>query len=134
MTLYLDSSALLKRYILEPGSDAVSDTLERDPRWVAANHTYTEVSIALNRRLGMVDAGPATGLFDEDWVRTLVIDIDDAICRRAADLGIEHYLRTLDALHLAAAERAGGSELTFVTFDTRLGDAARAMGFVVADV
>ena len=47
---------------------------------------------------------------------------------------MEYDLRTLDALHLAAAERAGGPELTFVTFDTRLAEAARAMGFPVAGV
>lgn len=134
MTLFLDTSALLKRYVVEPETDAVSEILELDARWVAANHTYTEVSIALARRLGIGDAVPAMRLFEDDWMRTLVVDIDDAICRRAADLGVEHRLRTLDALHLAAAERAGGPGLTFLTFDTRLGDAARSMGFPVASV
>lgn len=38
---------------------------------------------------------------------------------------------TLDALHLAAAEQAGGRELPFVTFDLRLAEAARALGFTV---
>jgi predicted nucleic acid-binding protein len=132
LTLFLDTSALLKRYVVEPESDAVSRIMERDARWVAANHTYTEVSIALTRRLGIGEAAPAIRLFEDDWIRTVVVDIDDPICRRAADLGIEHHLRTLDALHLAAAERAGGSGLTFLTFDTRLGDAARSMGFPVA--
>jgi predicted nucleic acid-binding protein len=56
------------------------------------------------------------------------------LCRRAAALGPEHGLRTLDALHLAAAERAGGAELTFLTFDARLAGAARAMGFPVAGI
>lgn len=39
--------------------------------------------------------------------------------------------RTLDALHLAAAERAGGSALRFLTFDMRLAQAARSIGFIV---
>jgi predicted nucleic acid-binding protein len=56
------------------------------------------------------------------------------LCRRAGVIGVAHWLRTLDALHLAAAERAGGAELTVVTFDDRLAAAARAMGFPVAGV
>ena len=39
--------------------------------------------------------------------------------------------RTLDALHLAAAQRLGGSAVGFVTFDVRQGQAARALGMTV---
>ena len=134
MTLYLDSSALIKRYIREPGTREVARLLELDVRWVAANHGYTEVAINLRRRLVEADVGPAASLFEEDWARILVVDVDDQLCHRAGDLGVEHGLQTLDALHLAAAERAGGPELTFVTFDTRLAGAARALGFPVAGV
>jgi hypothetical protein len=132
VTLYLDSSALLKRYIREPGTREMARLLELEVRWVAANHGYTEVAINLRRRLVETDVGPAASLFEEDWARILVIDVDDLLCHRAADLAVDHGLQTLDALHLAAAERAGGPELTFVTFDSRLAGAARQMGFPVA--
>ncbi len=39
--------------------------------------------------------------------------------------------RTLDALHLAAARRVGGTQLAFVTFDIRQAQTARALGFAV---
>jgi predicted nucleic acid-binding protein len=39
--------------------------------------------------------------------------------------------RTLDALHLAAARRAGGPVVAFLTFDVRQAQAARALGFTV---
>jgi len=39
--------------------------------------------------------------------------------------------RSLDALHLAAADRAGGRSVPIVTFDIRLGHAARSLGFTV---
>jgi predicted nucleic acid-binding protein len=42
--------------------------------------------------------------------------------------------RTLDALHLAAAERAGGRSLPVLTFDVRLAEAARRLGFAVLGV
>lgn len=37
----------------------------------------------------------------------------------------------MDALHLAAAERAGGRSMAIVTYDVRLGQAARSLGFAV---
>lgn len=42
--------------------------------------------------------------------------------------------RTLDALHLAAAIRAGGREASILTFDTRQAVAARQLGLVVLGV
>jgi predicted nucleic acid-binding protein len=39
--------------------------------------------------------------------------------------------RTLDALHLAAAQRLGGSSIGFVTFDLRQAQAARTLGMTV---
>lgn len=42
--------------------------------------------------------------------------------------------KTLDALHLAAAERAGGRAVPFLTFDLRQAVAARSLGFTVLGV
>lgn len=131
MTLYVDSSALAKRYVAEADSDTAEAILLDDPDWVSANHTFVEVVLALSRRLDDPDVGPALAGFDSDWRRTLVVALDDAVCRRAAEIGRVTGSRTLDALHLAAAERAGGRSLPFVTFDLRLAQAARALGFTV---
>jgi predicted nucleic acid-binding protein len=68
---------------------------------------------------------------ERDWERTFVVALDDAVCRRAMELGITTGARSHDALHLAAAERAGGRSLPIVTFDVRLGHAARSLGFGV---
>lgn len=132
MTLYLDASALFKRYVRETGSDAVMPLLMADPRWVAANHTYAEISINLGRRLGGPGLAVAVTQFERDWDAVQIVVLDDKLCRRAGAIGAQHRLRTLDALHLAAAERAGGADLTVVTFDERLAAGARAMGFPVA--
>ena len=43
MTLYLDSSALLKRYIDEPDSDRFGDVLDSDPTWLTCRITWVEV-------------------------------------------------------------------------------------------
>lgn len=131
MTLYVDSSALAKRYVAEPDSDAAEAVLLEDPAWVTGNHTFVEVVLALSRRLTEADAASAIALFESDWRRTLVVGLDDSVCRRAAGIGRATGARSLDALHLACAERAGGRTLPILTFDLRLAEAARALGFAV---
>ena len=131
MTLYVDSSALIKRYVAEVDSDRADAVLLGDPEWVTGRHTYVEVSLALHRRLDETARQSVVDAFEQDWERTFVVALDDAVCRRAAELGIAAGARSLDALHLAAAERAGGRSLPVFTFDVRLAQAARALGFVV---
>ena len=131
MTLYLDSSAFIKRYVIEENRDTVEALLLSDPEWVTARHTLVEVVVALHHRLDERDWSVAREAFDRDWDRTYVVGLDDSVCRRAAEIGVAASVRTLDALHLAAADRAGGRSIPIVTFDIRLGVAARSLGFNV---
>ena len=131
MTLYVDSGALIKRYVAEDDSEAAEAILLADTDWVTGGHTFVEVSLAINRRLGETERRVASAAFDSDWQRTFVVALDDVVCRRAAELGITTGCRSQDALHLAAAERAGGRSVAIVTFDVRLGQAARSLGFAV---
>lgn len=131
MTLYADSSALIKRYVAEEDSDAAESVLLSDTAWVTGRHTLVEVMLAIHRRLGDAERAVASAAFERDWQRIFVVALDDVVCRRAAELGITAGARSLDALHLAAAERAGGRSLPIVTFDVRLGHAARSLGFGV---
>jgi predicted nucleic acid-binding protein len=131
VTLYVDSSALIKRYVAEDDSDLAEAVLLGDTEWVTGRHTLVEVLLAIHRRLGDAERGSATASFERDWERSFVVAIDDAVCRRAAEFGVETGARSLDALHLASADRAGGRSVPIVTFDVRLGLAARALGFSV---
>lgn len=131
MTLYVDGSTLVKRYVVEDESEAAEAILLADTDWVTGHHTFVEVSLAISRRLGEPERRVASAAFDRDWQRTFVVALDDVVCRRAAELGIATGSRSLDALHLAAAERAGGRSVAIVTFDVRLGQAARSLGFAV---
>jgi len=131
MTLYVDSSALIKRYVAEADSDDADAILLGDTEWVTGRHAYIEVQLAIHRRLGEAELRIASVAFERDWQRTYVVGLDDVVCRRAAELGIATGSRSLDALHLAAAERAGGRSVPIVTFDARLGQAARSLGFAV---
>lgn len=131
MTQYVDSSALVKRYLEEPDASSARELLAADTEWVTANHAYTEVYRTLHIRGAEAERGRALLQLEQDWQRMLVVALDDSLCRRAAELSIVTGTRTLDALHLAAAERAGGRALPLLTFDIRQAVAGRNLGFTV---
>lgn len=131
MSLYVDSSALLKRYVDEPDSAAADELLRSDPSLLTARHTVVEVRRNLVRVLAERDAGEARSAFMRDLEAVSLIELDAGTCEMAAAIAEVTGVRTLDALHLAAAQRAGGAALPFLTFDIRQAQAARALGFTV---
>jgi predicted nucleic acid-binding protein len=131
--LVLDTSALLKRYIDEDGTSLVLDLMERDTEWVASAIARTETELAVCRISLQPDiAVIVQGRVRSDWERFLVVPLDSACLRDATVIGCEQRVRTLDAIHLAAARRLPGAP-RFVTFDRRLATAARAIGMAVVD-
>ena len=129
--LFLDTSALLKRYVEEDGTRLVLRRMSEDLERVVSAVARTEAEISLCR-LGFdasVDA-TATSSLGQDWERCHVVPMDWACLARAAELGCRYDVRTLDALHLAAADRLP-EPLVMLTFDRRQADAARAMGLTV---
>ncbi len=128
MTLALDTPALVKRYVDEEGRKLVLQEMERDPDWAASAICLLEARIAFCRRAP--DETTEKRLADallSDWEEFHVVPVDDACLARAVELGCEHGTRTLDAVHLAAAERLP-SPVTFLTFDDRQASAACALG------
>jgi len=130
---YLDSSALVKRYVAEPDSSAAARLLASDPEWVTAAHTEVEVRRTLAIRLAVDPVGLAAAreAFAGDWRRTAVVQLDAITCRTAAELAELTGARSLDALHLAAAQRVGAPVVRLVTFDARQAQAARSLGWAV---
>jgi predicted nucleic acid-binding protein len=129
--LFLDTSALVKRYVEEEGTEVVLRRMAEDPEWVVSSIARTETEITLCR-LGFdpeADPDPWQRL-REDWERCHVVPVDPACLEGAAGIGCRHEVRTLDALHLAAADRLP-RPLVMLTFDRRQADAARSMDLVV---
>lgn len=130
--LYADANAVLKLYFDEPDSDVAHEILRGDPEWVSACVTAVEVRRNLARLLAGDDLERARAEFKRDWSEVVSIVIDDATSDRAARLAEVTGVRSLDALHLGAAASAGVDEgLPLVTFDGRLRDAARSLGWTV---
>jgi uncharacterized protein len=136
---YLDTSALAKWYLPEPGSDAFVDFIGRQSRAVISRLTSVELRCLLARRRR---AGEIRVEHERDAWSTFVDDIGaghlhvealaDEHALRARDLleELRHVpLRTLDALHLAIAQTIGAGVLA--TADLRMARAAEALGFAV---
>jgi predicted nucleic acid-binding protein len=132
--LFLDTSALVKRYVEEEGTQLVLQRMERDSDWVVSAVARAEAEITLCR-LGFVpeDGADVWRRLRDDWQRCHVVPIDPACLERAGEIGCRHEVRTLDALHLAAADRLP-RPLVMLTFDRRQAAAARAMDLAVEGV
>ena len=131
MSVYVDSSALLKRYVEEPESDDCDAILRGDPDVITARHAYVEVQRTLARVISGADLAGALDVFVTDWSHFAVVELDDATCARAAEIAVALGVRSLDALHLGAAQRVGGAALPFLTYDLRQAQAARSLGWTV---
>lgn len=105
---YLDTSALIKRFVTEPGSRAV-DALMTAPAPVAtAKVAYAEVYSGLTRkrREGYVAEGAyrsACRRFEAEWRACVQVELTDEILRLARDVIRRHALRAFDAVHIASA-------------------------------
>ena len=131
MTLALDTTALLSRFLEGPTRRTVLDAMHADHEWCAS-------ALALSEALMLVDRlGDDPGRTDDlrralrdDWERIHVVPVDQLCLDRAAELGRTQPLRTVDAIHLAAADRLP-RPVTFVTFDAVQIPVALALGFEV---
>jgi predicted nucleic acid-binding protein len=131
VTLYVDSSALLKRYVDEPDSTAASELIDSDPSLVTSRITLVEVRRNLARLLDPEQATAAKATFLGDIRAFSLVELDHVTCEGAATIAELLRVRTLDAIHLASAQRLGGPAMPFLTFDLRQAQAARTLGFAV---
>jgi uncharacterized protein len=136
---FLDSSALVKRYVNEAGSEWVGSllTASGDPI-IVSSLAIAEVSAAIVRRVAPQRAKALISELDQD-ARDLmaVAPMSNATVLHATELVRRHKIRGCDGLQLAAAiEVANGlgraDLLEFVSSDLELNAAARAEGLRVA--
>jgi len=116
----------VKLVIREPESRALRAFLRRHPGGSTCALARVEVVRAV-RKQGALAIGRARELVD----RLDVLRIDDALLDAASLLPVDE-LRSLDALHLAAAQRLGRDLAFVVSYDERMLGAAKALGISVA--
>lgn len=131
MTLYLDSSALLKRYLDEPDSDRFNAILDADDRRLTCRLAWVEVWRNLGTRLVAEDAHAARRTFRADWRHVMIVEIDATLAEEAGRIADLTRCRSTDAIHLAAMARSGPDGISLVTAELRQAQAARSLGWTV---
>ena len=131
MTTYVDTSALLKLYVDEVDSDDAQRLIDADPVRVTSWVTLVEVRRNIARLLEGADLTRAREACEHDLDAMAVVNLDERGWRLAADIAETLGVRSLDALHLAAARQLQIADLLFCTFDLRQANAARQLGLRV---
>ncbi len=130
MSLYVDSSALLKRYVDEHDSDVAVSVMASDPVLVTSRLTEVEVRRNLGRLLDGDNLFSARRRLAVDLDAFALVALDATTCGQAALIAEQTLCRSLDSLHLSAARRAG-SATALLTFDLRQAQVARSLGMTV---
>jgi predicted nucleic acid-binding protein len=149
--LYLDASALVKRYSSESGSNAIVARFDRGERIFTSRLSFAEVHSSLGRkfRAGELNSEDLTRVreqFESDWLFSLsVLDLDVGTMSAISQLVEQYDLKAGDAIHLSAAfwlrdtirlgrfRGGAGESVEFGVADKQLARIARMCGLSVFD-
>lgn len=134
--IYFDTSALVKRYVFENGSQMVDEIIENIVSLATSKLTYPEMLSAFARR-------HREGEYSKDWLdriienfhielaNFIVIELQNELRPKVKSLIFKHPLRGADAVHLASAvwlKNSTAENITFVASDMNLLKAAEMEG------
>lgn len=126
MAFYLDTSAAVKLVVTEVGSLALRTWLRKATVPIVSSDLLRTELLRATRRGAPDQMQQARAVLDS----VVLITLSTALFERAGDLEPER-LRSLDALHLAAALDLGDDLDGIITYDDRLSSAATALGISV---
>ena len=139
MIVYLDASAVVKRYVDEAGSSETAALIDGADAVATSVATRAEVAAALARAVRLEALDPRTGrhaqrAFVGEWPDYSKVPVNETIVARAEMLAWEHGLRGYDAIQLASAlswQDSIGAPITVATFDRQLWKASKEAGLEV---
>jgi uncharacterized protein len=139
MILYLDTSALVKRYIAESKSKEVITLIEQANAVGSTMLTRVEMASALTRavRMNWVESDKAEIAwrdFLSEWESYTRLPVTSGVIERASLLAREYGLRGYDATHFASAiiwQELLESPITLATFDRELWLVAQKVGMAI---
>ncbi|TAJ94070.1 MAG: PIN domain-containing protein [Gammaproteobacteria bacterium] len=137
MRVFLDTSALAKRYVAEPGTEAVLQICARAQVLIIAVVAAPELISAFCRlrREGRITASRYAALkkdFFTDIADAVVCDTTPEVLRQAIDLLERHPLRGMDAIHIGAAQVCEAD--VFVSADARQCAACKGLGMKIINL
>ena len=139
MIVYLDTSALVKHYVQESGSEGVERVIGEARLVGTAAITRVEMAAALAKAVRMCllsrdEAADALSAFEAEWGSLVRLQLHELLLARAASLAWERGLRGYDAVHMASAlfwRDIVGEPVVFATYDRELWEEAVRSGLKV---
>lgn len=137
--IYFDSSALVKKYVRETGSDTVLDLVNQTSLRATAKLAWPEILSGLRRKrrengITEKDYQKAVDVFVADWESFLIVEFQDELLPVMRNLAEKHMLKGADLVHLASVlwlQKAAQAEMSLAASDTQLLRAAKAEGLDV---
>jgi predicted nucleic acid-binding protein len=140
LILFLDTSALVKLYIAEPGSERMREFVARGEPVAVSVLAFAEIHATFRRRkreelLQSAELEELQLGFADDWEELTQIPVGSAVLKLVPGLCERHPLRGADAVHLASALllHQEGLQVTFACSDRHLVGAAAAEGLDTFD-
>lgn len=137
LSIYLDTSALVKLLVDEDGSDLARSAYADANGPCTTAIAYVEATSAVTRmrkgsRLSAAELRTALDELDTIWAALDVLEMNNTLIQAAAKAARVHALRAYGAVHLAGALAfADGEEVAFACWDRALSEAADKHGFAL---
>ncbi len=136
MILYLDTSALLKKYFKEVGSTDVISMWKGAMAIATSCVAYAETMASLYRKKREANINEDTfktiiNSFHQDWKTFICVEVNNDLNETIDKIVALHPLRGFDAIHLASAliiHEIVPEDFLFGCFDRRLFEAAKSEG------
>ena len=138
MIVYCDTSALIKRYVEEAGSDWVDHLFEGETTVLTSTVAFAEIMAAFSRKyrervLSRSGYLKTVSEFKNEYSKLILVSISPDLNQIIEGLLTNHPLRGFDAIHLASAlqvQKEGNLTVRFACFDRALNKAAVAEGLI----
>lgn len=136
MNLYFDTSALIKKYIDERGSDRVDELLEKaDDVYISSILEIETIStfnrLLLEKAISTNDYKLLKSEFETDLQFFKIVNLDETIILKAKNIIEIYKLKSLDAIHLASAVALSGDADYFIVCDDKLIKSGRKEGLKI---
>lgn len=133
MIYYLDTSALVKRYFEEPGTENINQLLAQGRIYATSLLTYAEMLAAFARKhkareLPSAEYRNLVRQFEIEWKRFHIVSLKDDMIPLLRAAIMKHHLRGADGVHLASAlylEQSIHDEVMMIASDRELLIAAK---------
>ena len=136
MTLYAETSAVLRWLFAEAGGEGVRSALAGAEKVTSSRLTLIETRRVVRRaeregRITAAQSADVLAVFAQAAATWAIVEITDEVARRAEEGFPDEPVRTLDAIHLASALflRQSFPDLGILTADERVRANAALLGF-----